>query len=302
LKEAIAMTRPTTVAAAQLGPYAESKEAVVKRMTALMEAAAGAGVEILTYPELALSPYFAKDLVEDWEQWFEAAMPSPLTAPLFEVAKAAGITFILPYAEKENGHYYNSLAVVLPSGEIAGKYRKMHIPGFAEPQPGRQVGLEKRYFADGDLGFPVYQAPGAKIGTLICYDRRFPEAYRSYQLGGAEVVFVAYNTGSTGRPLDFMTMQSELVMRANAYQHGLWVVASGKAGIEDSVPYIGGSCIISPDGEIFAKAKTVGDELVTATIDLDLAAEREQTMRMCANRRPEMYRLSTEPAGALVAG
>lgn len=297
------MVREVTVAAAQLGPYAESKEAMVKRMVALMEEAAGKGVEILIYPELALTPYFATEVIDDAARWFEQEMPSPLTRPIWDVATRAGITFCLPYAEACGDTPFNSSAVVLPNGEVAGKYRKTHIPGFTEPQPGRTfTGLEKRYFVDGDLPFPVYDTPKAKLGVLICYDRRFPEAYRSYQLAGAELVLIGYNTGTRERALDFTMMQHELVIRANAYQHGLWVVASGKAGIEDGTPYIGGSCVVSPEGEIIAKLKSAGDDLVVATIDLDMGKKIEQASRFLYNRRTDLYRLAQEEAHELVAG
>ena len=51
-------------------------------------------------------------------------------------------------------------------------------------------GNEKYYFSPGDLGFPVFDTPFARIGILICYDRHFPEAARVLGLGGAEIVFV----------------------------------------------------------------------------------------------------------------
>ena len=102
------MARGLTVAAAQLGPFAESKEAMVGRMTSLVEQAAEAGVEALTFPELALSPYFPRALSDDFDRWFEPEMPSPLTRPLFDAARAAGIAFVLPYAELADDRYFNS--------------------------------------------------------------------------------------------------------------------------------------------------------------------------------------------------
>jgi len=63
----------------------------------------------------------------------------------------------------------------------------------------------------------------------------------------------------------------------------------GKAGVEDGAEYIGGSEIISPTGKVLAKTQTEGDELVTATIDLDEIAALKNKWDLLADRRPEIY-------------
>jgi predicted amidohydrolase len=286
--------RSLTVAAAQLGPYAGGKEDMLARLVALMDQAGSAGVDLLVYPELALCPYFGTLVIDDQAQWFEPEMPSRLTQPLFDRACDLGIAFVLPYAETDEGRCYNSSVVVRSDGTIAGKYRKTHISGSAPAGTDSAGSLERRYFREGDLGLPVFELAGARTGVLICYDRRYPEAYRSYQLAGAEVLLVGYATGSKTKPLDFVTMQSELTLRANAYLHGQYVVAAGKAGIEYGTPYIGGSCVIAPTGQIMSKARTVADELVVATIDLDDGAAEYTSSRFNENRRPDLYGLLTE--------
>ena len=123
------MTRLLTVAAAQLGPSSLNKEQTVRRMTALMEEAEKQKVELLAFPELALTPYFATKVHSSIDTFFEDSLPSPITQPLFAAARRAGIFFVLPYAERDNGKYYNSAAIISPDGTILGKYRKMHILG-----------------------------------------------------------------------------------------------------------------------------------------------------------------------------
>jgi hypothetical protein len=154
LKEAF-MARPLTVAAAQLGPSSLSKSQTVERMVALMEGAGERGVELLSDPELSLTPYFATKIHTSWENFFEDTMPSSLTLPLFQAARCTRMHFVLPFAERENNTYYNSAVLVAPNGTILGKYRKTHIPGWVEPRwEGLNI-LEKRYFSGGNLGFPV---------------------------------------------------------------------------------------------------------------------------------------------------
>jgi N-carbamoyl-D-amino-acid hydrolase len=283
------MTRPLTVAAAQLGPSSPSKRQTVERMVALMEEAGERGIEVLSFPELSLTPYFATKVHESWDDFFEETLPSPVTFPLFQAARRTHMHFVLPYAERENGCYYNSAAFITPEGTILGKYRKTHIPGWVEPRwEGLNI-LEKRYFSFGNLGFPVVSLPQVQMGTLICYDRRFSEGYRALALGGAELICVPYNTPTLGQPRETGQETSEVLLRAAAIENHLFIIAVGKAGVEDGAEYIGGSEIISPTGKVLAKAQTEGDELVTATIDVDEIASVKNKWNLLADRRPEIY-------------
>ncbi len=285
------MTRSLTVAAAQLGPSSNTKEETVKRMVTLLEEAGQRNVELLTFSELSLTPYFATRVQESWQHLPEDSLPSPVTQPLFEAGRQARLHWILPYAERENGNVYNTAALINPDGEIVQKYRKAHIPGVVEP---RWEGLdifEKRYFTEGNLGFPVTTLPQNKVqmGTLICYDRRFSEVYRALALGGAELICIPYNTPTFGRPREEGHETAEVLLRAAAIENQLFIVAAGKAGVEDGAEYIGGSEIISPEGKVLAKAQTDGDELVVATIELNTITELKAKWDFMPDRRPEMY-------------
>ena len=283
------MVRPLTVAAAQLGPSSPGKAQTVERMVALMEEAGERGVEFLSFPELSLTPYFATKVHESWDDFFEETLPSLVTLPLFQAARRTRLHFVLPYAERENGCYYNSAVFITPEGTILGKYRKTHIPGWVEPRwEGLNI-LEKRYFSFGNLGFPVVSLPQVQLGTLICYDRRFSEGYRALALGGAELICVPYNTPTLGQPRETGQETSEVLLRAAAIENHLFIIAVGKAGVEDGAEYIGGSEIISPTGKVLAKAQTEGDELVTATIDVDEIASVKNKWNLLADRRPEIY-------------
>jgi len=283
------MSRSLTVAAAQLGPASPSKDETVERMVTLMEQAGTQGVELLSFPELSLTPYFATQVHASHDAFFEEELPSPVTLPLFRTARRTGIHFVLPYAERENGTCYNSAVFVAPEGIILGKYRKTHIPGWVEPRwEGLNI-LEKRYFSPGDLGFPVVSHPKAKLGALICYDRRFSEGYRSLTLNGAELLCVPYNTPTFGQPKEQGQETSEIMLRAGAMENQIFIMAVGKAGIEDGAEYIGGSEIISPSGKVLAKAQTDGDELVIATIDIDEITTSRKKWDFLADRRPDQY-------------
>ena len=303
------MTRKLNIAAAQLGPIArdEKRSHVVKRMVALMHDAKHRGVEFICYPELALTTFFPRWFMTDQSEidsFFETEMPSKDVEPLFDEAKRLGIGFHLGFAEKieieGQTRRFNTAILVASSGNIIGKYRKIHLPGHADHEPWRPFQhLEKRYFEIGDLGFPVFKSAYGNLATLICNDRRWPEAWRSIGLQQPELVFVGYNTPRHYPPApqqDHLNdFHNHLSLQAGAYQNGTWVVGTAKAGIEEGCELIGGSCIVAPTGEIVAQATTLDDELVSATADLSRCQEIQQNIfNFALHRQPWAYRRLVE--------
>ncbi len=308
------MARIVTVGAAQLGPIAreEPRAQVVERLLALLRQAKDAGCDLVVYPELALTTFFPRWLMEDAaeiESFYEREMPGAETQVLFDEARRLEIGFYLGYAEstEEDGRrrHFNTTILVDKTGQILGKYRKIHLPGTAEVVPGRAgQHLEKRYFEVGNLGFPVWRTMGGVLGMCICNDRRWPETYRVMGLQGVELVLIGYNTPvGLGDPyeLDALTpFHNHLSMQAGAYQNATWVIGVAKAGREECFDMIGQSCIIAPSGEIVAMCRSLSDELITTRCDLDMGRPyKEDIFNFAAHRRPEHYRLIVERTGAL---
>lgn len=301
------MSRPLVIAAAQLGPIArnEPRASAVARMISLMEGAAAQGAELVVFPELALTTFFPRWYMEDQAEidgFFETSMPSAETAPLFETARRLGVGFYLGYAEKTvdaggRTRRFNTSVIVRRDGEIAARYRKIHLPGHDEHEAWRAFQhLEKRYFEPGDLGFPVVDAFGGRVGMCICNDRRWPETFRMLGLQKAELVLLGYNTPVHYPPAPehdhLQGFHNHLVMQAGAYQNGTWVVGVAKAGREEGCDLIGGSAIIAPTGEIVAQCATLGDELAVAECDLDRCREiQDNIFNFAVHRQPHQYGL-----------
>jgi len=320
------LPRIVTVAAAQLGPIqmAEPRSSAVGRMVRLLERAHRRGVELVVFPELALTTFFPRHYHEDIshaDKWFETAMPSDETAPLFDAARRYGIGFHLGYAEMaeevdETGvvrnRRFNTSILVGPEGDVLLKYRKVHLPGHAEYDARRKVQhLEKRYFEVGDLGFPVIRAPmgeldGINMGMMICNDRRWPEAWRVLGLQGVELVALGYNTPSLNMEAGgfeahhLRVFHSHLSIQAGCYQNSCFAVATAKAGIEDGAELFGHSIIVNPQGEIIAMAGSWHDELITADCDLAMCTlGRTTVFAFDRHRRPEAYGRITAQVGAV---
>lgn len=307
------MSRNIRVGGAQLGPIqkADDRGQVVERMIALLDQAHGEGCQLVAYPELALTTFFPRwdmDDPQEIESYFESEMPNDACRPLFDKAKEYGIGFTFGYAEiaQENGakHYYNTSILVDETGNIVGKYRKTHLPGHAEFDPDRAFQhLEKKYFEVGNTGFKVWRYMGGIFGMCICNDRRWPETYRVMGLQGVEMVLLGFNTPSQNsqrqnEALDLRVFHNDISVQAGAYQNSTWVVSIAKAGDEDGHELMGDSTIVHPSGQVVARTKTLGDELIVADCDLDECSFLKETIfDFDRHRRIEHYGLITEQTG-----
>jgi predicted amidohydrolase len=284
------MSRQITVAAGQMGPNSDNREEIVERMIMLLNEGKQQGVNIISYVEWSISPFaFTTQVLYGPREVFFDQIPNELTKPLFQKAKEYGIALIVPYAEQDGCHFFNSSIIVNEEGEILGKFRKNHIPLTIFQESGKAT-YEKLYFEPGNLGHPIFtlKTVKAKIGVQICYDRRYPEGYRILSLKGAEIVF---------NPTNFATYEAKArantwgrLLQARALENGIFVVAPNKAGTERGRHNVGRSMIINPNGDIIAEGKNDGDELVFKTIDLDDGTNSRAQRPWTRDLRPDLYR------------
>jgi N-carbamoyl-D-amino-acid hydrolase len=305
------MARHLKIAAAQLGPLnlSDTREAAVKRLVAMFREAAGMGAKFIVFPELALTTFFPRWWMEDQAEvdrkFFETALPNPTVQPLFDLAREHSVGFYLGYAElTPEKRRFNTAILVGPDGRIAGKYRKVHLPGHADHKPQAAFQhLEKKYFEVGDLGFRAWRFMGTVTGMLICNDRRWPEAFRVLALQGAEIVALGFNTPTENlhypEPPALRVHHHLIMAQSMAFQNATWLVETAKCGFEDGFRMFGHSLIVAPTGEIAVKSATEADEVIVFNCDIDLAAGLKQTMfNFAAHRRPEHYKLIVERVGA----
>lgn len=149
---------------------------------------------------------------------------------------------------KDNTAYYNSAYLLSPTGEIKGKYDKVHLVPYGEYVPLRSVFpfITKLTAGMGDFsagtGYYPLMMNGKKIGILICYEGILPFAARTYKNEGAELLVNITNDawfGATSAPFQHFSMS---VFRA--VETRLYLVRAANTGI---------SAIVSPKGEIVAR-------------------------------------------------
>ena len=283
------MGRQVRVAAAQTGPVlSRDMTKGVEAACELVEKAAAQDVEIVCFSELFLTPFFPNTLTPDYEAFF-LELPSPVTDPLFRVARDKRIAMIFPYGEKTGRYFYNSATVVDADGRTLGTYRKTHIPAILPSgATGGTGSYEKFYFSPGQ-SLPVFETRGVKFGIQICYDRKFPEGSRALALDGAQILFMPICAATYGET-KLRANTWELPLQARAYENGTFVVAVNRAGDENGRRHIGKSMIINPVGaEIMAVTKSDGDELLVATLDLADVDHAQKSLPWWRDRRPDLY-------------
>ncbi len=272
-----------TVAALQLALGSPDERENIAAVSALVEQAAGQGAQVILPPELFSGPYFCK--IED-EANFALARPvrdHPSITAMQALAKALKVAIPTSFFERDGHHYYNTLAIIGPDGEIMGTYRKSHIPD----GPGYE---EKYYFRPGNDGFKVWDLFGTRIGVGICWDQWYPEAARVMALMGAEVLL--YPTAIGTEPYDADLDTSRMWRRAmlgHAVSNCMPVVAANRIGAEDGQRFYGHSFITDEWGDFITEFDGEDSGVLTAKLDLARAAKHRAGMGFFRDRRPQLY-------------
>jgi N-carbamoylputrescine amidase len=284
------------IAGVQLTGHVDKAENV-KKATRMVRDAADQGARIVCLPELFNTMYFCVERRPEYFDWAEP-IPGPTTDRMGALACETGAVLICPIFERDGATYYNAAAVIGPDGGVIGKYRKSSIPFMDRARSRDPRGDEKFYFTPGDLGFPTFDTPFARIGILICYDRHFPEAARVLGLGGAEIVFVPTNTTRMTRYL------WDVELRAHAIANVYYVCGVNKVGVDaggSARDHHGDSLIVNPRGEILAQASATEEGLVVADVDLSVIPELRALWGYYRDRRPDLYGPVVEAPGARAA-
>src|SRR6201747_877632 len=246
------------------------------------EAARG-GANVICLPELFRAQYFCQ---REEHALFDTAesIPGPSTEILSAVAREEGVVLIASLFERRApGLYHNTAAILEQDGNLAGIYRKMHIPD--DP-----LYYEKFYFTPGDLGFKAFTTSQGSVGTLVCWDQWYPEAARETALRGATTLFyptaIGWHPSEKAEFGDAQYSAWQTIQRGHAIANGVYVAGVNRVGHEQgdvihdgvSMPgpagagleFWGGSFLADPFGRIVAQASHDKEETLIAEIDLKL--------------------------------
>jgi predicted amidohydrolase len=223
--------------------------AAIDRFTA---EAARDGAALIAFPEYAT---YEKKIVD--ASFPEVAEPLDgfICQELAGTARRHGIALVAGVLETSGkpGKAYNTLVAFGPEGSLLASYRKIHLfdaQGFGE----------STFIEAGPSTAPVvFEAGGACLGLMTCYDLRFPELARSLADAGAQVLLVC----SSWVPGSHKTEQWRTLNGARAIENGLYV-----AGVCQAPPVsVGCSMLVDPMGVVEAD---LGLAPGVQTLDLSL--------------------------------
>lgn len=262
-----------TIAALQFAPARADVDGNTRRMRELTD---GLRADLLVLPELANTGYFFTDrselidLAEDAER-------GAFCGWMRELAAERSCVVIGGFAERDGAdRLFNSALVARPDGRMR-VYRKTHL-----------FFKEQLVFTPGDTGFFVEEWAGWRVGTMICYDWRFPESSRTLALAGADIIAHPSNLVA-----DAKLWGPAMAMRA--LENKVIVVTANRYGSEEHdgqlLTFSGESRVIGMNGATCALAPAADDALITAR--LDPFATRMKSFNgindLFGDRRPEFY-------------
>ena len=269
-----------------------SREANLDAIESGLRKAAAAGAQLVLLQELHTGPYFCQH--EDVGEFERAEpIPGPSTQRIGALAAELGLVVVASLFERRAAGLYHNTAVVFDrSAQIAGRYRKMHIPD--DP-----AFYEKFYFTPGDLGFEPIPTSVGKLGVLVCWDQWYPEGARLMALAGADILL--YPTAIGWDPADAQDEKERqreawiTVQRGHAIANGLPLLACNRSGFEAApdggrgIAFWGSSFVAGPQGEFIARAGESGAELLLADVDLARSETVRRIWPFLRDRRIDAY-------------
>jgi predicted amidohydrolase len=261
--------------------YGDATANATKGVTQLRELAAQ-GVELALFPEAFLTGYCAatqQDACSIAIRRDDSAIEQIRVA-----CEELNLLAVVGFAERCGDSLFNSAALFEP-GQVVRFYRKTHLPF---------LGMDR--FMEPGTDLPLFETRLGKLGLLICFDLRPPEATRSLALAGAEILLLPTNW-----PVGAETSADHISI-ARAAENRIFVATCNRIGQENGFTFIGRSKIIAPSGKVLTQAD---DQEAVLIADIDLAEARnkrtvnipgEYETDVFASRQPCLYgNLVSEP-------
>ncbi len=274
------------IALAQIAPKLGDVEANVALHLEVLEKARKKRAGLVVFPELGLTGYTLKDLVE------EVAL-DPARDPNFQriVAATKGLSAVVGFVEEspaDRGLFFNAAAFIA-DGRLAHVHRKVYLPtnGLFE---------EAKFFAPG-RELRAFEAPFGRAGLLICRDfLHYGASYVHYASGADMIVCIsaAPGRGVEGGEAFATSRMWELMGEAMSLFSTAFVVYVNRAGSEDGVTFAGGSFVYAPGGRLVAKAAYVDADLLFCPVDLAAVREARRTWLFKRDEKPEAIWRSLE--------
>ncbi|MGL5123008.1 MAG: nitrilase-related carbon-nitrogen hydrolase [Fusobacteriaceae bacterium] len=238
---------------AQMKPYLGNIEKNLLKMIELTKESIEKKMDIIVFPELALTGYLLEDLVGH-------VAIREVPKELLNLSEKISIMFGAVELGKD-GYIYNS-AYYLENGKMLFKHRKVYLPTYGMFDEGR-------YFKEGNE-IKAFDTKYGRFGLLICEDMWHPTSSFILAQDSAQYIFVLVN--SPGRGLDKeleIKKEWESLIHGAAISNSVFVTMVNRVGIEDGICYWGGSQVVTPIGEKIVIASLFKEECLNLEIKED---------------------------------
>jgi predicted amidohydrolase len=247
---------------AQSSPALGDVPGNLERMLAIVAAAERDGVDLVVFPELALTGYGLRDLVS------ECALPldSPEIAALVRASRKTSVAF--GFVEETAEHLFFNSAAYVENRELVHVHRKIHLPTYGLFEEGR-------YFAAGE-SVRAFPTRFGRLAMLVCEDVwHLPMPYLAALDGALGILALASSptrgVGSEGKAKNALAWERLLLTYASSLT--VFMMYANRCGFEDGVGFWGGSEIVSPSGEVVVKGEYHEEDFPTGTVDFGLVRQ-----------------------------
>ena len=237
----------------QINPSVGDITGNTKKITEVIEAARDIDIDILCFPELAVTGYPPEDLL------LKIEFIDDNIRALDEIKKHCrdNMVVIVGFVDKKDD-IFNSAAVI-QGGEIIDVYHKLRLPNYG-------VFDENRYFQS-ERRFPVYTMGKMTFGVTICEDIWYPgEPIRSQVLlGNAQIIFnISASPYYMGKPA-----ARERMLATRAVDYNTIIAYCNMVGGQDELVFDGNSMLINEKGEIIATARNFKEDLLVCDVNTE---------------------------------
>jgi NAD+ synthase (glutamine-hydrolysing) len=222
-----------------------------RKITDAISAGRQLGIDLITFPELAVCGYPPEDLLFK-TQFIEENLKS-----LEKVIKqTSGMAAVVGFVDAKNDIY--NAAAIIHDGKLVSIYHKIYLPNYG-------VFDENRYFQAG-REFPVYTIFGVGIGVNICEDIWYeagPATAQAY--AGAEVIVnISSSPYHFGKEND-----RERMLSTRATDNVAIIAYNNLVGGQDELVFDGNSMVLNEKGKLIARGKQFEEDLIVVDLDVE---------------------------------
>lgn len=225
-----------------------------RKIIAAIESSVASGVQLLCFPELALTGYPPEDLL--LKPNFIRDTRDALAAIVACTRDLADLTIVLGFVERAEDVYDS--AAIIHAGQLITTYQKQFLPNYG-------IFDENRYFQAGQTT-ALYDIAGCRVGVSVCEDIWYPTGPATQQgYAGAEVlVNISASPYHVGK-----WRERERMLATRASDTGSIVAYTNLVGGQDELVFDGSSCVFDERGNLLARAQAFAEDLLIVDLEVE---------------------------------